>query len=194
MGLDKNFWDKRWEEGQTGWDIGYPSTPLVEYMKQYPDHSDSILIPGCGNAYEANALYELGFHNITLLDISPTACKTLSERFGGWDGIKVVCDDFFSHEGNYDLILEQTFFCALDPVLRESYVKKSASLLGSRGKLVGLLFASHFNAEGPPFGGTAEEYKALFEPFFHIRKMEPCNNSIPARMGNELWMELNLKI
>jgi len=190
MKFNKEFWDKRWEEGQTGWDIGYPSTPLVEFMKNYPGKSDRILIPGCGNAHEAKALYDLGFHDITLLDISPTACKILSQKFGELKEIKVVCDDFFSHEGEYDLILEQTFFCALDPILRESYVKKSASLLATQGKLVGLLFATHFNSEGPPFGGTELEYKKLFEPYFNILKMEACRNSIAPREGNELWIEM----
>ncbi|MBK7232960.1 MAG: methyltransferase domain-containing protein [Saprospiraceae bacterium] len=194
MNFDKEFWDKRWEEGQTGWDIGFPSTPLVEYMRNYSGLSDRILIPGCGNAHEAKALYEMGFHDITLLDISPTACKILSNKLGDLKGIKIVCEDFFFHKGEYDLILEQTFFCALDPILRESYVKKSASLLTTQGKLAGLLFASHFNSEGPPFGGTAEEYKLLFDPLFNILKMEPCMNSILPRQGNELWIECNLKI
>ena len=44
--MEKDFWDKRWEEANTGWDIGYPSTPLKEYIDQLSDKEIDILIPG----------------------------------------------------------------------------------------------------------------------------------------------------
>ena len=53
-----------------GWDIGYPSTPLKEYIDQLKDKSITILIPGCGNAYEAAYLFERGFKQVTLVDLS----------------------------------------------------------------------------------------------------------------------------
>ena len=29
---EQKYWSKRYEENRTGWDIGYPSTPLKEYI------------------------------------------------------------------------------------------------------------------------------------------------------------------
>ena len=32
--LDEDFWTERYRQGYTGWDIGYPSTPIVQYLDQ----------------------------------------------------------------------------------------------------------------------------------------------------------------
>ena len=50
MKEEQSYWTKRYQEESTGWDIGYPSTPLKEYIDQLEDKSISILIPGAGNA------------------------------------------------------------------------------------------------------------------------------------------------
>lgn len=186
--IDQTFWQDRWENGQTGWDVGYASPALVEYMKQYPNKNAKILIPGCGNAYEAAALFDLGFTNIHLLDIAPYAVENLKEKFKAIPQIHIWCGDFFKHEETYDLIIEQTFFCALDPLLRPDYVKSCYKLLKPGGKIIGLLFNIHFEKEGPPFGGTIQEYRELFSKYFTIQKMEACYNSIPPRAGNELFI------
>ena len=111
--LDENFWNQRYLEHQTGWDIGYPSTPLKSFAEGLTEKKISILIPGCGNAYEAEHLINSGFTDITLLDISPVLTAALQEKFSELP-IRIVTGDFFLHEGQYDLILEQTFFCAID--------------------------------------------------------------------------------
>ena len=83
--------------------------------------------------------------------------------------------------------MEQTFFCALDPVLRKKYVEKMADLLKENGKLAGLLFDFELTAEGPPFGGSSEEYLQLFTHYFTSKKLERCYNSIKPRSGRELF-------
>ncbi|MBI5915222.1 MAG: SAM-dependent methyltransferase, partial [Bacteroidetes bacterium] len=90
----------------------------------------------------------------------------------------------------FDLMLEQTFFCAIPPSLRTDYVNKAAQLLPPGKTLAGLLFASHFGKPGPPFGGTEAEYRKLFSPHFFIEAMEMCKNSILPRTGNELFFQL----
>ena len=191
--LNADFWNHRWTTGQTGWDIGYASPALTQYMEQYKNKNAAILIPGCGNAHEAAFLVANGFTNITLLDISSTAVLILEEKFKDYPQIKIICEDFFQHRGAYDLIIEQTFFCAQILEKREAYVQKAASLLKPQGKLMGVLFATEFESEGPPFGGSREVYTNLFDPLFLIKIMEPCYNSIPPRMGNELFILLQKK-
>jgi len=71
MALDQDFWNQRYVEQQTGWDLGEASPPLVAIFDQIENKNASILIPGCGNAYEAQYLLEKGFTNITLIDIAP---------------------------------------------------------------------------------------------------------------------------
>lgn len=96
--------------------------------------------------------------------------------------------DFFEHQSVYDLIFEQTFFCALPPTFRMQYVSKMHQLLEADGMLVGLLFNRIFE-QGPPFGGNRNEYIALFSPMFELIQIEVCQNSILPRAQNELWFE-----
>lgn len=188
--LDAAFWNRRWESGQTGWDIGKASPPIADFINQYPDKNAAVLIPGCGNAYEAEYLVSKGFQNITLLDIAPEAVSRLKEKFKAAQQVKVLCGDFFLHKGKYDLIFEQTFFCAQVLQRRDAYVRQMADLLNPNGKLVGVLFGVDFGISGPPFGGNLSEYQKLFRPFFTIKKMEPCYNSIAPRAGAELFIHL----
>lgn len=187
---DKDYWENRWQNADTSWDIGFASPAIVEYMKTFSNKNAAILIAGCGNAYEAEFLLNNGFTNITLIDIAPNAVKILSEKFKQNREITVLCEDFFSHQEKYDLMIEQTFFCAINPNLRSQYVTKSHELLSEKGKIMGVLFNTEFSSEGPPFGGNTEEYKRLFQDFFIIEKMETCYNSIPPRQGRELFVEL----
>ena len=186
--LGQAFWEEKWQTHATGWDIGYASPPIVQYFGQYPDKDAAILIPGCGNAYEAEFLVEQEFTDITLIDIAPEATARLREKFANHDHINILCKDFFQHQGQYDLIIEQTFFCALPPQKRPDYVRQCHSLLRPEGKITGLLFNRTFDRKGPPFGGSAAEYRALFQPAFDIRTMEVCTNSIPPRAGSELFI------
>ena len=78
----------------------------------------------------------------------------------------MILGAFFEHKGNYDLIIEQTFFCALPPTMRQKYVWKMHQLLRDSGKIVGLLFNKIFES-GPPFGGSKAEYVSLFKDAFY---------------------------
>ncbi len=189
MALDKEYWEGRYLQKETGWDLGQVSPPIKAYIDQLHNKEINILIPGCGNAYEANYLLEKGFTNITLIDLSPTLVEQLKLNLNAsqYPNLKVICGDFFSLHGKFDLIIEQTFFCALHPSLRKDYCKKMSELLAPKGKLVGLLFNRNFE-NNPPFGGSTHEYEELFSNCFQIQKMEPCYNSIAPRQGSELFV------
>ncbi|GMV53833.1 MAG: methyltransferase domain-containing protein [Chlorobi bacterium] len=191
--LDAAFWNERWRTGETGWDVGYATPPIKEYIQQYGNWDAAILIPGCGNAYEAEYLLERGFTNITLLDISHEACSRLKDKFAHSSAVNVMCGDFFLHTGQYDVIIEQTFFCAQLLERRTEYAQKVASLLKPGGRLIGVLFNRQFDRQGPPFGGTADEYTSVFQPYFTIHSMDPCYNSIGPRTGTELFINMQKK-
>lgn len=185
--LDKNYWNKRYETGEAAWDIGYVSTPIKEYIDQLEDKNIAILIPGCGNAYEAEYLLQKGFNNITLIDISTIAAETIKNKFTPYGSrIEVIRGDFFELHQKFDLILEQTFFCALDPSLRRKYAEKMYDLLRQNGKLVGLYFDRSFD-DSPPFGGNKDEYVDLFADLFDIVVLERAYNSIEKRAGTEVF-------
>jgi SAM-dependent methyltransferase len=191
--LDQNFWNERYLLNETGWDLAQVSPPLKAYIDQLTNKNLRILIPGCGNSYEAEYLLEHGFTDITVIDIAPALVNRLKSKFQSNQNIEIVLGDFFTHKAEYDLVLEQTFFCALNPELRKSYVEAMTGLLAVGGKLAGVFFNKEFETPGPPFGGTFTEYQTLFKNAFNFRIFEPCNNSFHKRADSELFVILERK-
>ncbi len=187
MELDKNFWENRYKTGETGWDMGEVSPPLKAYFDQLEDKNIKILIPGAGNAYEVEYLHKQGFQNVYLLDFAEDAIENFKARVPDFPQEHLIIDDFFKHQGIYDLITEQTFFCAIDPGLRENYMKHVWELLRPSGKLAGLFFNAPLNNDKPPFGGNKAEYEQLFKEKFDLLKLETAYNSIAPRAGQELF-------
>lgn len=188
--LDGNYWSNRYIVGTSFWDLGEVSPPLKNYIDQLGDKNIRILIPGCGNTHEADYLLKMEFTDITVIDIAPALVAQLKEKYKGHPHIKIILGDFFQHEGEYDLILEQTFFCAIDPALRNDYVAKMQELLAPNGKLVGVLFNRQFEEQGPPFGGNKKEYELIFAKDFIFKTFEPCYNSFSKRKDAELFINL----
>lgn len=188
--LDEAYWTGKYERGETGWDIGYVSTPIQSYIDQLKDKDSKILIPGAGNGYEAEYCWNSGFKSTHVVDLSETPLNHLKNRVRDFPKEQLLHQDFFDLKGTYDLIIEQTFFCALQPALRNEYALKAKELLKPGGKLVGLLFQIPLNNDKPPFGGSIEEYERLFSRYFNIHIMETSYNSIPPRQGSELFIKL----
>ncbi|HSP40462.1 MAG TPA: methyltransferase domain-containing protein [Gillisia sp.] len=187
MKTNREFWDNRYREEATGWDIGEVSPPLRAYIDQLEDKNLKILIPGGGNSYEAEYLFSKGFNNVFVNDISERPLKNFRARVPSFPVSNLLLKDFFEIDQQFDLIIEQTFFCAIPVEKREAYVEKMHELLLPKGKLTGLLFNLQFEKEGPPFGGSSQEYINLFQKKFLIQTLEESYNSILPRQGNELF-------
>lgn len=187
------YWNQQYINQATGWDIGYASPPIMEYFVSVKDKSLRILIPGGGYAWEAEQLWKLGFKNVFLLDFSAKALSSFQERVPSFPKTQLIEGDFFKHESQYDIIVEQTFFSSFEPSIRVQYVQQVARLLVDGGRLIGLLFNHQFTFSGPPYGGGKEDYLKLFQPFFRIKTMELCYNSIKPRLGRELFIQLYRK-
>lgn len=186
--MNKAFWESKYFNEEANWNIGKISSPLQAYIDQLTDKNMRILIPGMGHGHELMYLQQQGFTNLTGLDFTDVAIKeSYDDTFSSLPSIKICLGDFFQHEGEYDLILEQTFFCSLPKELRQQYVDKMADLLADNGKLVGLLFNHEFENNFPPFGGSLAEYKKLFESKLEFTTLETAHNSIKPRANRELF-------
>lgn len=188
-----DFWQKKYVNNEIGWDLGCVSPPIKEYIDQLEDKNLRILIPGAGNSYEAEYLHSLGFKNVVVVDWAIGALSNIKNRVVDFPASNLVAKDFFKLNSSFDLILEQTFFCAINTNLREDYVEKMYSLLNPKGKLVGLLFNIPLFIDHPPFGGSKKEYLALFNKKFSIKTMDIAYNSIKPRKNNELFIILEKK-
>jgi methyl halide transferase len=194
MENEKEFWSGLWAEGRTRWDVGYAVPIITDYADQLNDKDLKILIPGAGNGYEAESLHKQGFKNVYVLDIAEKPLNNLKQRVQDFPQEHLLNENFFEHEGEYDLILEYLFFITLHPSLRPEYPKKTYSLLKPGGSLVGSLLNDKLEGEeGPPYGGTKEEYIKYFEPYFDIKVYEEAYNSIKPRAGRELFINFGRK-
>ncbi|MBL0126642.1 MAG: SAM-dependent methyltransferase [Flavobacteriales bacterium] len=188
MQLDRNYWEGRYINEDASWDLGAPSTPLKEFLDQLTDKDLRILTPGGGRSWEAEYAHRIGFRNVFVIDLTDAPFKDLLARCPDFPQDHLITGDFFAHAAAYDVILEQTFFCALDPTLRSAYVARMHQLLKPGGVLVGVLFNEALNTDQPPFGGSQAVYEPLFRKWFDDVSFDPCHNSIAPRAGRELWL------
>jgi SAM-dependent methyltransferase len=190
MDLSSKAWDNRYLNKDIGWDLGEVSPPLKAYFDQLENKALSILIPGGGNSYEAEYLFKKGFQNVFVIDLSKTALDNIKKRVVNFPESQLIHGNFFYLKNQFDVIIEQTFFCAIHPNLRVYYAQKMHELLKSKGILVGLLFNVPLHTDRPPFGGHKKEYVTYFKKYFEIQKMEACYNSFHNRQGRELFVKM----
>lgn len=190
--LDANYWEDRYQNKQTGWDIGHVSTPIKNYLDSLEDKDVKILFPGAGRAYEAEYANKIGFTNVYVLDFAESAIEAFKQRVPTFPEHHLICGDFFTLNEQFDLIIEQTFFCAIDPSWRRDYAKKMREILTEKGRLVGLFFNTEFEKAGPPFGGAVADYQMLFSEYFSEINFKAAEDSIDPRMGKEVWGEISV--
>jgi SAM-dependent methyltransferase len=185
------YWQGLWNEDRTKWDVGYPATPIAEFINTLEDKNIRILIPGAGNSYEAEYLYNKGFANVYVMDIASKPLENFKQRVQDFPVKHLLNENFFEHCGKYDLVIEQTFFIAINPAMRGLYAEKMNELLVPGGHLTGLLiFSNEPVTDGPPYLDTIETYRSYFENIFDIRKFETASNSIKPRAGRELFIDM----
>ncbi|MFY9242517.1 MAG: methyltransferase domain-containing protein [Polaribacter sp.] len=190
MDLSADFWNHKYINNKTGWDLGVISPPLKAYFDQLVDKDLKILIPGGGNSYEAEYLYNNGFQNIFVVDLSEIPLQNIKKRIPNFPDAQLIQADFFNLNDTFDLVIEQTFFCAIHPSLRPNYAQKMYEILKPTGKLVGLLFDAVLNDNHPPFGGNQKEYRTYFQTYFKNIQMDSCYNSFHNREGMELFVNI----
>lgn len=184
--MNRHYWEERYQKKETGWDVGKITPPLKAYIDQIENKALKILIPGAGNGYEFDYLIEKGFYNVYVIDFARQPLDNLKIRNPKYKD-NFIQGNFFEWNDTFDLVIEQTFFCALNPQLRTNYVSKMYSMLKPNGKIAGLLFDFPLTEVGPPFGGSKEEYLNLFSEIYHIKTLEKAHNSIKPRENKELF-------
>lgn len=187
---NSEYWENRYQEGTTRWDLGKASPPLVSLLN-LPDltlKTGRVAVLGCGRGYDAMLFADRGF-DVIGFDFAPLAiiqATTLAQtaensaQFLQRD-IFNLADEFPSY---FDYVIEHTCFCAIEPEQRLDYVQIVQQILQPQGELIGVFF-THSRAGGPPFGVTPTQIKQYFEPKFEIISLVPVINSVPERQGEE---------
>jgi SAM-dependent methyltransferase len=184
------FWDERFDRQFTPWDRGGVPGELrafVAAMSRSWPAPPSVLVPGCGAAYELTLMLEAGW-DATAIDFSPVAVARAKSLAGQWAG-RIVQADFFTYvpPRPLDLVYEQAFLCALPRARWPAVAERWASLLAPGGLLAGYFFFDDA-PKGPPFGIARERLDALLAPHFDCIADQAVADSIPVFAGRERWM------
>ncbi|RMH68638.1 MAG: methyltransferase domain-containing protein [Gemmatimonadetes bacterium] len=203
------YWSKRYQEGTAGWDMKHATPVFTALIAQdklpcKPDQNGNgcrVLIPGCGYGHDAIAFAKAGYH-VTAVDFAPEPIESLA-RMAAEQGVtlEALQADIFElpemHQARYDLILEYTCYCAIDPHRRPEYVQKMVTMLKPGGTFLGLFFPldKPLAEGGPPYGVNPHQVITEFEATgLALHHQEIPTTSHPKRRNREILMEFRKKI
>jgi hypothetical protein len=189
--LSPQAWNERYQSKDTPWDLSGPTPEFARILDAgILPPKGRVLVPGGGRGHDAILFNKRGYE-VDLVDFAPSAIEAaLLECSRQKAVVYTYTRDFFDlpnvgyHQGHYDVLLEYTFFCAINPEKREAYVKTAAALLRTGGTLLGLFFPTKIDKAGPPFEVHEDEVRALFSPYFDV-KIEKPQQSVKPREGRE---------
>lgn len=189
--LDVNFWQERYDSGNTPWDLGGASPHFVELLESHADElpPGKMAVLGAGRGHDAALFAAAGF-DVVGFDYAPGAIQESSARYG--DRVRFEQADIFDpalttpgsefHQA-FDYVLEHTCFCAIHPRQRTAYVETAAGLLKPGGKLIGI-FWEHGDTDGPPYSTTETDLDQHFAGRFERLRLE-TRQPVSDRTGLE---------
>ncbi|NOZ04408.1 MAG: methyltransferase domain-containing protein [FCB group bacterium] len=186
------FWEEKYQSGKAYWDLGGP-TPVFEELAAGLNNG-RVCIIGSGRGYDAIVFAKRGLE-VTIVDFAPSAIEA-AEREARKAGVTIIARqmDLFYLPGEYsdefDYVIEQTCFCAIDPGRRREYENVVWRILKTGGKLIGLWFPidKNHSSEGPPWSVSVAEIKRLFGKRWELEREEFPELSIKPRKGREKLM------
>lgn len=195
-GYSHSDWQKHYDEDDLQWDIGEVSPAILRLWDEGKLPSGKAIVPGCGRGHEVVFLAERGFE-VTAVDYTEGAVELLRRSLEMKDlQARVLQRNFFEleveHDGCYDLLLEQTFFCAIDLEDRPGYVATAERILKPGALLAGLFYETGGEG-GPPFNTTQEDIIHHFAEAFDIEYLEKTPHSVDKRADKEILALLRKK-
>ncbi|HEX5612627.1 MAG TPA: methyltransferase domain-containing protein [Burkholderiales bacterium] len=169
-GPTREFWQERFQAGNTPWDRGEPNPQLHAWLAQGALKPCRILIPGCGSGYEVATLAAAGFA-VTALDYAPVAVKRTQHRLAaeGLSATVIEADALTWQPAKpFDAVYEQTCLCALYPDAWCEYSDQLHRWLAPGGRLLALFVqfqragAADGAILGPPYHCDINAMRALF--------------------------------
>src|SRR5438874_485540 len=187
--LNGNYWEERYQAGDTPWDKGEASPGLVDFLATHPElRRGTVCVPGCGTGHDVRAWANAGFNAIGY-DIAPSAIRLAKQRTQA-AGLKARFElrDFLHDPApfRFDWVFEHTLFCAIQPNERDAYVRAVLRWLKPKGQYLAVNYLIP-DKDGPPFGTTRAELWQRFSPHFELFN-EWVPRSYPNRAGLELML------
>jgi SAM-dependent methyltransferase len=184
-----HFWDSLYQTDQFHWDLGGPTPVFQQLAESRLLEPGRMLVMGAGRGHDARLFARHGFA-VTAVDFSAEAIVAMKELANPTFPIEIIQADFFSlpsaWNGQFDIILDYTSFCAVLPQRRQEYADLVSRLLKPKGKYIILAFPISNHPGGPPYAVQAEAIIELFaDRDFSIELREFPTDSVASRKGYE---------
>jgi SAM-dependent methyltransferase len=157
-------WETRYREGRTAWDRGQVSPALAHWLGHAHAPRGRVLVPGCGNGHEVEALIRAGLQ-VTAIDIAAQPVMHLTGHLVE-QGLhaRVIQADLLHWQPAepFDAVYEQTCICALEPATWPAYEQRLADWLVPGGVLYAL-FMQTGRSGGPPYDCPVPVMRRLFD-------------------------------
>ena len=198
--MSRDYWEQRYQSGDTHWDKGAPSPGLVDFLATHPAvPRGTVCVPGCGTGHDVREWARYGFDAFGF-DIAPSAIRAAIEKTNpaasGREAAFRVADFLRDAPPQlFDWIFEHTLFCAIKPDERDDYVRAVLRWLGPRGQYLAVNYLIVEEGDGPPYRTTRDEQWQRFSPHFElVAEWVPC--SYPNRVGRErmFWWRRNERL
>lgn len=181
---------KRYESGNTPWDVGKPDFNLIETVTRHPVKSCKVLDVGCGTGDNSIWLARNNF-DVVGTDVSDAALEKAKEKVAA-AGVecKLLLVDFMRNEIEgrpFGFVFDRGCFHSFNSEDdRLKYSKKVAEHLEDDGLWLTIAGNSDENRRGPgPPQRSASDIVLAVEPYFEILSLESSifgsNNPNPPR-------------
>lgn len=173
-------WSKKWDEGETPWDLGGPH-PATEYLTEELERmlprfleGKKVLIPGAGRAHDSQVFLRK-LAAVEAVDLSPKACELANKLYGSHASFSAICAEISDHvaESTYDVVFDRAMLCALSGQQRLAYVSAVTKGLKPGGVFLSVVFSAFKEQiEGPPFLVSEREVFEMFLGDFDLMLAE----------------------
>jgi len=185
--MKRDFWLERWQRNQIGFHEDEVNPYLPQFWPQLTQASDSkVFVPLCGKSVDMKWLSQQG-HKVIGVEFSEIAAQAFFKENGYTahassngkfmqyeaNNIRILCGDFFelSREDMLGVtaVYDRASVVALPLDMRQEYVKKLASILPAKTKMLLVTFEyPQVEMQGPPFSIAADEVTFLYQQYAEI--------------------------
>jgi SAM-dependent methyltransferase len=189
MMTKKDHWENVFtskKEKEVSWFQQKPQTSIDFFIENNISKNAKIIDIGGGDSYLIDNLLELGYTNLTLLDISSNAIERIKNRLGvkASNVTFIVCDILdFIPEISFDVWHDRASFHFLT---KTDEIKKYEQLVSNSLTNNGMMFLGTFSEKGPlKCSGleitqyNKEKMNAVFEVDFEILKTIEAEHQTP---------------
>ncbi|MCF6249198.1 MAG: class I SAM-dependent methyltransferase [Desulfobacula sp.] len=191
-------YDKRYQEGDTPWELDRPDKNLIKVIKEQQIQPGKALDIGCGTASNAIWLARNGF-DVTGADFSPLAIEKAKERTKQQGAnIRLMVKDFLDGDVvgfDFEFVFDRGCFHGFAKEdQRKQFAKNVSRHLKEDGLWLSLLGNNDDEPrdEGPPMRSALEIIMAV-EPFFELIFLKAGRFDSRLEKPARCWLSLMRK-